>query len=90
MVIISLVIISITTIITCPRIIARYYLYVHRRLFLYSITGSARGAPTTPSCDAHALSALCSPSAFRPLQIWVGLGGLRGTEGVTPSGLVAW
>ena len=86
MIIISFVIISITTIITCPRIIASFNLYVHRRLFLYSITGSARGAPTTPSCDARALS---SPSAFRPLQIWVSLGGLRGAEGVTPSGLVA-
>ena len=41
------------------------------RLFLYSFTGSAIGATTTPSCDACALSALRS---LRPLGLAILVG----------------
>ena len=67
-----------------------------------NITGFVRGAPTTPSCDARALSALRSLLAFRPLQIgwpgwparyrgsdslWLGSLVADGGNGVAPAGL---
>ena len=53
-----------------------------------NITGSVRGAPTT-LLATHVPRVPCV--RFWPFGLCklVGLGGLRGTEGVTPSGLVS-
>ena len=103
MIIISFVIISITTIITCPRIIARFNLYVHRRLFLSQYHWFRERCNHNPFVRRLCLEFLAFASAFRPLQISVGLvwparyrgsdslwlGSLvtDGSDGVAPAGL---
>ena len=57
----------------------------------HSITGSARGVTTTLWCDACALSALRLLRPFGLCKFRLARCGLRGTEGVTPSGIKpAW
>ena len=90
MIIISFVIISITTIITCPRIIARFNLYVHRRLFLSQYHWFRERCIHNPFVRRLCLECLAFAFGLSAFANLVGLGGLRGTEGVTPSGLVAW
>ena len=94
MIIISFVIILITTIKTCPRTIARFNLYVHRRLFLRLYLSQwhwfRERCIHNPFVRRSCLECLAFAFGLSAFANSVGLGGLRGTEGVTPSGLVAW
>ena len=89
MVIISFVIIIITTINTCPRIIPRFNLYVHRRLFLSQYHWFRERCIHNPFVRRLCLECLAFAFGLSAFANLVGLGGLRGTKGVTPSGLVS-